>query len=467
MVMDRIDKIQTRRWISMFANTAILLIVCGIFAVFWNYFYGNQLWLEGFWDKGNKLIVVLYGIFFCIFMYVYGGYKFGTLRRANLILSQFFAVFFTNALMFLQMILLWRHIYCVKEMLLMSLLDVLGAAVISLICETISRKVFPPRELLLLYGEYSPEMLKRKFGQREDKYIIIHSIRANLPDEELFAKILEYGKSGVVLADLHAGQRNRILKYCYAHGIRTYLTPKISDIVIHNSEMLHVFDTPLFVAKAEEMPLEQKLLKRILDVMVSLVILILASPIMVIAALCIHFYDGGPVFFKQKRLTLNGKEFYVYKFRSMIVDAEKDGVARLATEHDSRITPVGKLIRATRVDELPQLLNILKGDMSVVGPRPERPEIASEYEKDIPEFAFRLKAKAGLTGYAQIYGKYNTTAYDKLKLDLMYIESWSLLLDIKLILETVKIVFMKDSTEGLEEGETISLTQKKEEEENA
>lgn len=174
-------------------------------------------------------------------------------------------------------------------------------------------------------------------------------------------------------------------------------------------------------------------------------------------------YDHGPVFFKQKRLTIGGKEFYVYKFRSMIVDAEKDGVARLATKNDSRITPVGKVIRATRIDELPQLLNIFKGDMSVVGPRPERPEIAKEYEESIPEFAYRLKVKAGLTGYAQIYGKYNTTAYDKLKLDLMYIESYSILEDLKLILATFKIVFTKESTEGLEEGQTISLNAKEEE----
>ena len=189
--------------------------------------------------------------------------------------------------------------------------------------------------------------------------------------------------------------------------------------------------------------------------------LVVASPIMLITALCIKMYDHGPVFFKQKRLTIDGKEFYVYKFRSMITDAEKDGVARLATQNDSRITPVGKVIRATRIDELPQLINIFKGDMSVVGPRPERPEIAKEYEEQIPEFSYRLRVKAGLTGYAQIYGKYNTTAYDKLKMDLMYIESYSILEDLKLILATFKIIFTKESTEGVEDGKTISLPDQK------
>ena len=178
---------------------------------------------------------------------------------------------------------------------------------------------------------------------------------------------------------------------------------------------------------------------------------IVTSPIMLITALCIKLYDGGPVFYTQDRLTRDGKVFKVYKFRSMKTDAEKDGVARLAGEHDDRITPVGRVIRKVRIDELPQLLNILKGDMSIVGPRPERPELAAENEKIMPEFRYRLKVKAGLTGYAQVLGKYNTTPYDKLRLDLMYIEQYSLLLDIKLILMTIKILFIPESTEGVKD----------------
>ena len=129
------------------------------------------------------------------------------------------------------------------------------------------------------------------------------------------------------------------------------------------------------------------------------------------------------------------------------MDAEKAGV-QLAQENDSRITKVGAFIRATRIDELPQLFNILKGDMSFVGPRPERPEFVEEYSKTVPEFSYRMKVKAGLTGYAQVYGKYNTTFLDKLKMDLLYIEKYSILLDIQIILTTVKVVFMKESTEG-------------------
>ena len=170
--------------------------------------------------------------------------------------------------------------------------------------------------------------------------------------------------------------------------------------------------------------------------------LILASPFMLITAVAIKAYDHGPVLYKQIRLTKDGKQFKILKFRSMRVDAEKDGVARLAADHDDRITPVGRVIRAIRFDELPQIFNILMGDMSIVGPRPE---IAAQYEQEMPAFSLRLQVKAGLTGTAQVYGRYNTEPRDKLKMDLMYINNMSLVEDLKLIFATVKILFMKES----------------------
>jgi lipopolysaccharide/colanic/teichoic acid biosynthesis glycosyltransferase len=163
------------------------------------------------------------------------------------------------------------------------------------------------------------------------------------------------------------------------------------------------------------------------------------------------------VLYKQVRCTTGGREFKIMKFRSMRVDAEKDGVARLAAKNDSRITPVGKFIRAVRIDELPQLFNILAGDMSFIGPRPERPEIIRQYVEDMPEFVFRMKVKAGLAGYAQVYGKYNTTPYDKLKLDLTYIENYSVWMDIKLMLLTLKILIKAESTEGVESTQTTAI----------
>ena len=202
-------------------------------------------------------------------------------------------------------------------------------------------------------------------------------------------------------------------------------------------------------------------MKRALDIAFSTIALIVSSPVFVITAIAIKAVDGGPVFYRQRRLTKDGKLFDVLKFRSMRVDAEKDGVARLSTgEKDDRITPIGRIIRKCRIDELPQLICILSGDMSIVGPRPERPEIAMEYERELPEFALRLQAKAGLTGYAQVYGKYNTTPYDKLQMDLMYIAHPSIIEDFKIVFATVKILFMPESTEGISEGQTTAMNER-------
>lgn len=233
--------------------------------------------------------------------------------------------------------------------------------------------------------------------------------------------------------------------------------PKISDVLIKGADQLHLFDTPLYMTREYALKVEQRMAKRTVDLICSVLLLVIASPIMLVTAILIKAYDGGPVLYKQIRCTQDRKEFYILKFRSMKVDAEKDGVARLASRNDSRITPVGKFIRMTRIDELPQLINILKGDMSFIGPRPERPEIIDQYIEEMPEFSFRMKVKAGLAGYAQVYGKYNTTPYDKLKLDLTYIEQYSFWLDLKLMLLTLKILIKPESTEGVSSTQTTAL----------
>ena len=226
--------------------------------------------------------------------------------------------------------------------------------------------------------------------------------------------------------------------------------------MIRNSESIDLFDSPLLLFRNNGLTYRQMFVKRAMDLVFSLVGILLASPIMLVIAVCIKAYDYGPVFYRQKRQTIGGREFYILKFRSMIVDSERHG-ARLAKAHDDRITPVGKVIRRLHFDELPQLFNILKGDMALVGPRPERKEITEEYSKAIPEFSFRLKVKAGLTGYAQVYGQYNTIPYDKLKLDLTYITSYSLWLDIKLMILTVKILFQKEKSAGVDDAQKTAL----------
>ena len=260
----------------------------------------------------------------------------------------------------------------------------------------------------------------------------------------------------VLIGDIPSHERNLFVKHGFEKGIRCYGLPKISDIMIRSAESIDLFDTPVLLYRNQSLSLSQKILKRLLDIVVSLIVLIPCLIIMAVVAILIKKYDHGPIFYRQKRLTFDGREFDIIKFRSMVVDAEKQG-AMLAKETDDRITPVGRVIRRLHFDEIPQIFNILKGDMSLVGPRPERPDIAAKYRESIPEFDFRLKVKAGLTGYAQVYGQYNTAPYDKLKLDLTYIENYSLALDIKLIFLTVKIFFMKEKSQGVDNEQKTAL----------
>ena len=275
--------------------------------------------------------------------------------------------------------------------------------------------------------------------------------------DEIEREAGEKGYDGVVIWDVPSAVRNKLLKFFYSRDIRVYMMPKISDVIIKGSDQMHLFDTPILLTREYSLKVEQRFAKWVIDIVCAILLTVITSPIMLITAIAVKTYDGGPVLYKQVRCTIHGKKFYILKFRSMRVDAEKDGVARLAAKNDSRITPIGKFIRAVRIDELPQLFNILKGDMSFIGPRPERPEIIKQYMEDMPEFAFRMKVKAGLAGYAQVYGKYNTTPYDKLKLDLSYIQNYTVWLDIKLMLLTLKILFRAESTEGIDSTQITAM----------
>jgi exopolysaccharide biosynthesis polyprenyl glycosylphosphotransferase len=264
----------------------------------------------------------------------------------------------------------------------------------------------------------------------------------------------EYG--AVVLTDIPAEVRNDIMKFCYHESIRVYMTPKISDVIIRGAEEINMFDTPLLLSRNQGLTITQRFCKRTMDIVLSLIGLAIVAPFMIITAIIIKLTDGGPVFYTQERLTRDGEKFKILKFRSMRSDSEVAG-ARLAMKDDDRVTPIGKLIRRIHFDEVPQILNILKGDMSVVGPRPEREEIQKQYEEVIPEFPLRLKVKAGLTGYAQVHGKYNTTPYDKVKMDIAYIEQYSLWMDVKLIMMTAKVLFQKENSEGVDSNQTTAI----------
>ena len=441
---------QYKRLIRFAFNILLLGCLMLFFIRIWDRNYNDWI-VFPFYYKGFLLMGAFYALFFVIFSYILGGMKIGYLKSSSLMLSQTLALIAANVSIYLETVLLSARFVNIIPMIELTAIDIVVIFIWTFLVNRIFRKLFPARHILLLYEEYDPSMLLRKVNSRKDRYLIKKSMNVEEGWESITKEMCNY--DAVFLCDIHSPLRNRLVKYCYANGIRSYITPKISDIIIRSSENIHMFDTPLLLSRNNGLSFEQKLVKRFMDIVISLVMLVITSPFMLVTAVAIKLYDGGPVFFRQKRCTINGREFYIHKFRSMIVNAEKEGEVIPATDDDERITPVGKVIRKTRLDELPQFIDILKGDMSVVGPRPERVEHVEMYPRDIPEFSYRLKVKGGLTGYAQIYGKYNTTAYDKLKLDLMYIQNYSLLLDLKLIIMTVKIIFVKESTEGFEDAE--------------
>lgn len=432
------------------------ILVMGLSCLYWYTWveYYNKLILEyPFYRRGNWMMVVLYAAILSFLLNTYGGFKVGYLRNGNLIYSQTMAVLFTNVFTYFQIAVIDKHFVTPSYLIKMTAAEIIFIVLWTMLFFAVYRQMFPPRRLLFIEGDHGDYHIMSKVSSRRDKYEICEVISYQQPFEYQRERIRLY--DGVIIGDMPSHERNQIIKYCFAEGIRSYSVPKISDILTRSSVELNLFDTSLLLSRNLGLTIEQQWIKRVEDIFFSLVMLILFSPVFLIAAIGIKCTDGGPIFYKQERLTLGGKCFMIYKFRTMVVDAEALAGPVLATEHDPRIIPIGRFLRATRLDELPQILNILKGDMSLVGPRPERPELASKIEAEIPEFRCRLKVKAGLTGYAQVYGKYNTTSYDKLKLDLTYIRNYSFLLDLKLILMTPKIMLMKESTEGVKEQEEL------------
>lgn len=428
------------------SSAAIVAMEAGIYGFVWVTYY-NRLLEFPFWRRGNWLMIAVYAVLLIFFEQMYGGFKVGFYKKWNVIYSQILALVIVNVITYLQIALIDKRFHSLTLMGGILVTEIIVAVIWAFAFQFIYSRLFPRRHMLLVYGERPIFHLMQKISTREDKYQICNIIHYEEGVDEIMRLADQY--DAIIIGDIPAHERNQLLKRCFGQGIRTYTVPKISDIINRSSDDLNLFDTPLLLSRNEDLKIEQLFAKRMMDIVCSFLGLLISSPFFLIIAFLIKATDRGPVFYKQIRLTRNGKEFEIYKFRTMIQDAEKDGHARLASEHDDRILPVGRFLRATRLDELPQLINVLKGEMSMVGPRPERPELAAEIEKELPEFPYRLKVKAGLTGYAQIYGKYNTTAYDKLKLDLTYIRNYSFFLDLKLMIMTPKIMLMKESTEGV------------------
>ena len=421
----------------------------------WLLYYVDHVMLPPSWVRSAG-VVGLYIVLYAFFGRVYDAFLISLKRISEMFISQVLGIIMADAFMF---IVLWLMsgrfpnllpaMAALAGQLLLSFLWCRHAHAwyFSRFAGQKTAVVYDRRHgVEKLFGQYG---LSRKFD-----------VELTCTVEQCLSQGMEALRTmdAVFLCGVRSHDRNIILKFCVENNVSVYVIPRIGDVIMSGAKRMHLFYLPMLRVGRYNPPPEFLFVKRAFDVVSSAMVILLTSPIMLGVAIAIKAQDGGPVFYRQTRLTKDGREFKILKFRSMKIDAEKDGRARLSSgKDDDRITPVGRFIRACRLDELPQLFNILGGSMSVVGPRPERPEIAREYEAEMPEFCLRLQAKAGLTGYAQVYGKYNTEPYDKLQMDLMYIAQPSLVEDLRIIFATIKILFMPESTEGIEAGQTTAM----------
>jgi exopolysaccharide biosynthesis polyprenyl glycosylphosphotransferase len=447
MKTDIAKRSEEKDLIRKLEGMAEVLILTVLYFYIWKTQY-SVMYVRTFYGRGRIVMMGIYFIIMYVIMYLTEGLRFGNLKLFDVVVSQWISVLVTNFITFWQICLILNIMTDPVPMLWLTLLDLGITVALPFIFTWIYHLTYVPRDMVLVYGKRNALNLRFKILERPDKYAVTSIISSSEPFEKIKAQLLSH--DAVIINDVPAEIRNDILKFCYEKDIRTYIVPKISDVIIGGASNINLFDTPLLLVRGTGLSIGQKAVKRFLDIVLSALAIGVLSPVFLITAIAIKAEDGGSVFFRQKRVTRDGRFFTILKFRSMHEDAEKYG-AQLTVDNDPRITRVGRFIRRCRIDELPQLINIIRGDMSIVGPRPERIENYELYEKEIPEFKYRTKVKAGLTGYAQVYGKYNTTAYDKLRLDLMYIENYSIILDIKLVLMTFRTLFQKESTQGFEE----------------
>ncbi len=442
--MKKIEQYKTT--VRFTAITFLDLVLTAIFYYVWSVAY-NPDFEHPYIGKGKLFLAFVYFAVLLVTSIILGASRIDELRKSEILFYEVFALLFANGIAYTQVCLIAAKIANIIPLLYILFAQVLVLIVWTGISFVIVHRLNPPEKLMIIYGSHLATEIVYKMSQLEDRFVITESANVDVGFDALTQKIDKF--ESIIICDVPARMRNDLLKYCYQQNKSIYVIPKISDIVVRSAADISYFDSPIIRCRSVGLTVEQRAIKRLVDVVCSTLALIVLSPMFLLISLAIKLYDGGPVFYKQKRCTRDLKTFDILKFRSMIVDAEKDG-PQPAVDNDSRITPVGKIIRALRVDELPQIINILKGDMSIVGPRPERIEHVEKYSEEIPEFVCRYKVKGGLTGYAQVYGKYNTSAYNKLKMDLIYIQNYSLAMDFKLILMTVRILFKKDSTEGFD-----------------
>ncbi|MDO5590724.1 MAG: sugar transferase [Lachnospiraceae bacterium] len=397
------------------------------------------------------ITVTTFAIVGLLFLSTYGKYDVGRRKSKPIICSLTLAVICTDIVTYLQLMIMRTNVPNIRTFRLISL----GLLCIAFLIQLVLIFFFTYAGNWLFFLIHKPEKCCVITSSQRRLDELIFSMQRFKKQYEV-ASVVDYHNPNirehikkaqtVFVYDVPVESRTDIMRWCYQYKVNIYFNPEIEDIMELNAEQYVLNDVYLLNKNVKALTMEQRIVKRMMDIVMSIVLGVLSSPFWIIGSLAVKLHDGGPVLFKQERATIHGKRFEVYKLRTMKPNNDNHSV----TKDDDRITKPGKFLRRTRIDELPQLLNVLKGDMTFVGPRPEMIKNVKEYTEELPEFEYRLRVKAGLTGYAQIRGKYNTTPKDKLIMDMMYIEQFSILKDIQLIFQTAIVLLKSDSTEAFD-----------------
>lgn len=438
--------VKFRNTIMFFLKATVILMLSTSFFGVWQNWYRDAL----FGKRGNYVVAFVYVAALLVFGSVYDAFKVGIYRMHELSYSLSLAALFTNFFTYLILCLIARRMMNPLGMILLLIAQIVIIILMMYLMSHVYFSLYKARRVLAIFEHGNQNDIIKKVQIIRERFQLTKGITTDRGLEAIKREVDGYDT--VLICDFDPTMKSEVLKYCYAKNKRIYLLPSSADTILNGSYQVQVFDTPVLFLHNGGLSMEQRIIKRIFDVLLSLLGIIVLSPIMLITAIAIKLTSKGPIIFKQKRITRDQKEFCIYKFRSMKVSDTNE--VKKTTVDDDRVTVVGKIIRPLRIDETPQLFNILFGDMSIVGPRPEMKELVDDYSAKLPEFNLRHKVKAGLTGYAQIYGKYNTTPQNKLNMDLYYIEHYSLLEDVKLIAMTLKILFLRESTEGFSEADS-------------
>ncbi len=449
--------------LKRFKSTIVMLIKFALFtmlfAIFFLIFGIENAWLLHM-SRTAATTILTFLVLGSASMSIYGGYRIGIYKSKPIISSMTLSTVITDFVTYIQLCIMntnsannqtfrFENFHLLLLVLCLQFIVIVGFAYFGNYIYFFINS--PEKCCVITTSKTALNSVVPKIKKYRKQYEITDMILFTSPD--LF-DIIDRCDT-VFVYDVPISSRTMIVEYCYSKNKNIYYNFEMCDVVALRGRTAILDDKPLYASQVKELTFEQKAVKRAFDVFFSVLGLIILSPLFALCAILIKAEDGGKVLFKQKRATKDGKIFSVYKFRTM---KEKDSVNRSVTSDDDRITKVGNLLRKFRIDELPQLINIIKGDMSIVGPRPEMVENVDEYEDKLPEFSYRLRVKAGLTGHAQIAGKYNTSPKDKLVLDLMYIEKYSLWLDFKLIFQTLTVFFKAaESTEAFGHGEEFEF----------